>query len=109
MFFPDSLSHIDLKLKWKSEAVSPAKGVNSLYSNILSDSYNNLYTIYTDNYSGKAISGILTLDGKTGKFINKTTPDTTIYTYPSQLLMFLNENNLNFIRYSYIVEMKMQI
>ena len=77
------------------------KGVNSLYSNILSDSYNNLYTIYTDNYSGKAISGILTLDGKTGKFINKTTPDTTIYTYPSQLLMFLNENNLNFIRYSY--------
>ena len=101
VFFPDSLSHIDLKLKWKSEAVSPAKGVNSLYSNILSDSYNNLYTIYTDNYSGKAISGILTLDGKTGKFINKTTPDTTIYTYPSQLLMFLNENNLNFIRYSY--------
>ncbi|HRG64881.1 MAG TPA: M43 family zinc metalloprotease, partial [Saprospiraceae bacterium] len=101
VYSSDSLSHLELELKWKSEAVSPAKGVNYLYSNILSDSYGKLYTIYTANYSGKAISGVMTLEGKTGKLLEKSIPDTTIYTYPSQLLMFLNENDLNLIRYSY--------
>ena len=62
--FPRQFISHRLKIKMEEWSSFSAKGVNSLYSNILSDSYNNLYTIYTDNYSGKAISGILTLDGK---------------------------------------------